>query len=257
MSRRSKQFGQNFIVRGQTARKLVHLTDIGVDEYIYEIGTGLGIITRELARRSRYVESYEIDSGVYHRARERLQSCGTATLLNRDFFRVPLFRTPYVVFGNIPFNRTTATVRKLFLQESEPPRAAWLLVEAGAAGRIACNGRSSILGCLVTARAIPTVLTRVARRDFHPAPRVDAVLLELRTRSDAPDLAWLRRYREYLTRVFSGRHPTVGGNLRNQLARQRWRALAAELDIPRDAVPSALASGQHRQLFLTLERTIF
>ncbi len=60
----SKELGQNFLCDDAQADKLVRLAEVSEGDGVLEIGTGLGILTRALARQARAVTSIEIDAGL-------------------------------------------------------------------------------------------------------------------------------------------------------------------------------------------------
>ena len=60
----SKELGQNFLCDDAQADKLVRLAEVSERDGVLEIGTGLGILTRALARRARVVTTIEIDAGL-------------------------------------------------------------------------------------------------------------------------------------------------------------------------------------------------
>lgn len=76
-----------------------------------EIGAGKGRITRCLAQYSGSVIAYELDPALAARLEGRLPE--NVRLYCADFLTAPLPRTPYKVFANIPFSRTTEILRKL------------------------------------------------------------------------------------------------------------------------------------------------
>lgn len=178
--------GQNFLTSGRTIRRLLACTDIGPEDLVVEIGPGKGHITRELLPRCGRVLAAELDPALCARLRERFAGEARLRLWQGDFLSMPLPREPYKVFANIPFSRTTDILRRL-TQGPNPPVCAWLVVELGAAKRFAGQGKPGLSALALAPFFQVRVAAPVPREQFHPAPRVDAALLELRRRSD-PDL---------------------------------------------------------------------
>lgn len=188
------RISQNFLTGGATIRRLLRLTDIGGNDTVLEIGAGKGHITRQLAERCGRVVSYEIDPALCARLQGALPD--NVSLRRGDFLSAPLPKGDYKVFANIPFSITTAILRKL-TQGDRPPRAAWLIVERGAAIRFCGQGRDTLMSLSLKPWFSARIACQLRREDFHPMPSVDCVLLELRRR-EMPDIpasqraAWLR-----------------------------------------------------------------
>ena len=180
---------QNFLTSQKTISGLLTRTNLSPADTVLEIGAGKGHITRALSRCCGQVISYEIDPQLFHRL------VGTTNknvrLICGDFLKAPLPKTPYKVFANIPFSCTTAILRKLTAAPN-PPLAAWLVVEWGAAKRFCGHPRETQSSLLLRPFFQTRILCTIPRAQFHPSPRVDAALLELRC-SPCPDLPLAQR----------------------------------------------------------------
>ena len=187
---------QNFLTSGTVIRRLLAQTDIGPQDLVVEIGPGKGHITRELLPRCRQVLAAELDPALCARLRERFAGEPRLRLAEGDFLAMPLPRGPDKVFANIPFSRTTDILRRL-TGAAPPPLAAWLVVERGAALRF--QGRAGLAAMSLAPFFQLRVAAAIPRAQFHPSPRVDAALLELRLRP-RPDLPLAQReaFRRFL-----------------------------------------------------------
>lgn len=177
---------QNFLTSGSFIRRLLNHTDICHSDLVVEIGPGKGHITRELLPRCGRVLAAELDPALCARLEERFTNEDRLQLWQGDFFAMPLPREPYKVFSNIPFSRTTDILRRL-TQSPNPPDCAWLVVEMGAAKRFAAQGKPGLSALMLAPFFEVRIAAAIPREQFHPAPRVDAALLELR-RKPEPDL---------------------------------------------------------------------
>lgn len=194
MPKNEYSISQNFLTGRGTIRQLLDLTDLSPADTVLEIGAGKGHITRALAERCGRVLTYEIDPALAARLSGKLPD--NVRLFPADFLRAPLPKGPYKVFANIPFSITTEILRKL-TEAPNPPQAAWLIMEKGAAMRFCGHGRESTASLMLKPWWEARIIHRLRREDFHPMPRVDCVLLELR-RKELPDVP-LREKRQWAT----------------------------------------------------------
>lgn len=190
---------QNFLTGRSEILRLLGLADIDKSDHVLEIGPGRGHITRELLPRCGRLTAVELDPGLCARLRERFAGEGKLTLIEGDFLKRPLPAGEYKVFSNLPFSQTTAMIGRL-TRSGRPPRAAWLIVEWGAARRFAGSGLAALA---IMPYFDVRIAAKIQRTQFHPAPSVDAALLELRQKP-VPDLPWeqQREYRAFLQRAF-------------------------------------------------------
>lgn len=160
----------------RTASSLVRLAGVGPSHLVLDLGAGVGAVTAPLAATGARVVAVERDPGYASRLRRRFAERDNVTVVQGDVREVPLPRRDFHVVANIPFATTAALLRRLVDPRDTRLVAAHLIVEAGAAYRIA----STWLG-----RYEAVVLRRVPRYHFHPAPSVDAAILAI-TRRRAP-----------------------------------------------------------------------
>lgn len=176
---------QNFLTSKRIIERLLRIADIGQTDIVLEIGAGKGHITKALADVGGRVISYEIDRVLYERLAPQLPE--NVKLYCRDFLESALPKKPYKVFANIPFSRTTEILRKLTRTQNLPD-AMWLIMEKGAAKRFCGLPRETLNSLLLKPVFDTKIVYYFRREDFHPAPRVDVVMLELRKKS-IPDIA--------------------------------------------------------------------
>lgn len=194
---------QNFLTSARLIGEMIARAGIRRGDSVVEIGPGKGHITRALLQRGCAVTAVEIDPALCGRLEERFGGEAGFRLVRGDFLGWPLPREgDYAVFSNIPFDGTTAIVRKL-AEAGNPPRSAHLIVEAGAARALCGQPRESLRSLGLKPVFEAEVARRIAREAFHPTPSVDAALLAL-SRRECPDLLprEMAAYRAFLGRCF-------------------------------------------------------
>ena len=194
--------GQNFLTGAGEIRRLLALSDISSQDLVIEIGPGKGHITRELLSCCGKLLAVELDPALCARLAERFAGEPKLSLFRGDFLKMSLPKGKYKVFANIPFSHTTEIIRRL-TQAPNPPTAAWLVVELGAAKRFVGAGRENLSSLSLRPFYQARIAAKISRTQFHPAPRVDAALLELCRRS-GPDLplGQCQSYQVFLERAW-------------------------------------------------------
>lgn len=191
---------QNFLTSRRTIDRLLRLTNIKKWDTVLEIGAGKGHITKALADTCGTVISYEIDSKLYERLEPQLPP--NVVLCHGDFLKCILPKTSYKVFANIPFSITTDIVRKL-TNAGSLPEAMWLIMEKGAAKRFCGLPKDNLNSLLIKPFFDTKIIYHFRREDFHPAPRVDIVMVEFRAKQER-DIRRAERqdYADFLTHSF-------------------------------------------------------
>lgn len=221
---------QNFLTSAPLIRSLIARADLRPGEPVYEIGPGKGHITRQLLAAGLSVRAIELDEGLAAKLKTRFAGENRLSLRQGDFLRTALPKAgDYTVFSNIPFSRTTAILRKL-TGAPNPPRAAWLIVEEGAAKRFCAafgkREKQSLLSLSLRPFFELRVLCSIPPSAFHPAPSCRCALLCVR-RKDRPDLPLSQResFRRFLENARRG-------GLRALLTKRQIAAALKKANLP-------------------------
>ncbi len=192
---------QNFLTSRRTVERLIRKAGLSGQDTVLEIGAGKGHITKLLAEHCKNVIAYEIDPALY--AGLAPQLAPNVQLHHADFLKAALPQQPYKVFANIPFSRTTEIIRKL-TNGVPPPQEMYLVVEEGAAKRFCGQPKENLNSLLLRPFFEAKIIHRFERTDFHPAPRVDCVVLALVCKVQ-PDIALSQRaqYSAFLRYCFA------------------------------------------------------
>jgi len=251
---RQLAFSQNFLTNRRLVDRLLDASGIGPDDTVYDIGAGSGIITERLARRCRHVVAIEQDERLAALLYRRFGRLPSVTVRHADVLRVPLPRTPYKVFANIPFTITTAIVSGL-VTASNPPDDCHLVMQREAAARFAGTPRESLYAVLMKPWFEPSVTHYFRRADFAPAPSVEVVMLRLRKRGPPlVDHAEARLYRDLVTYCFTAWRPSLRHTLRGIFTARQLSRVESVLALDPRATPAEVSFGQWLHLFHEFER---
>lgn len=161
---------------------------------VLEVGPGLGVLTRELARQSGWVAAIELDSQLASILGETLAPFPNVTIVNGDVLQVDPARLlaelspklppgidplQYKVVANLPYYITSLVIRH-FLEASLKPQAMLLMVQKEVAKAIvAAPGEMSILAVSVQFYGKPEIVRYVPAHCFYPTPKVDSAILKI------------------------------------------------------------------------------
>ena len=123
-----KRFGQNFLTNSKALSKIISTAKISKKDHIIEIGPGLGILTRELAKKAKKVTSIELDYKLLPVLKETLAEFKNIKIIQEDALKFTPPKTPYKVVANIPYNITSPLINH-FLQAKNKPSTMTLLVQ--------------------------------------------------------------------------------------------------------------------------------
>ncbi|SHG41945.1 dimethyladenosine transferase [Thermosyntropha lipolytica DSM 11003] len=187
-----KKWGQNFLVDANIVRKIVHSAPITGEDYVVEIGPGLGALTRELALNSKGVMAVDIDTSLKEPLERILAGLDNIRVVFADIMKLDieqklrevfnLSEVPsYKVCANIPYNITTPIIFKL-LEECPHMQSATLMMQKEVAERILAlpgNKDYGLLTVMTAYRAETDFLLDVSRNCFYPKPEVDSRVIRI------------------------------------------------------------------------------
>lgn len=242
--RPTKQRGQNFVIDGNTVRRIVRTSGVGADDVVLEVGPGLGSLTLGLLEVAQRVVAIEIDEVLA----EALPATIAEFAPEKDFevvladamriTEVP-GPAPTALVANLPYNVSVPVLLHLF--ELLPSvRTGLVMVQSEVAHRLAAAPGSKIYG-------VPSVKAawyadvhlagKIGRNVFWPMPNVDSALVAW-TRQEPPrDPAGRAKVFAVVDAAFAQRRKT----LRSTLTHLAGSAAAAE-----DALVAAGVSPQAR-----------
>ncbi len=261
----SKERGQNFLVDGNVAQKVVEAVKPSSEEIVVEIGPGFGAITFGLAERARHVVCIEFDSGIARAFREEYGELAGVTLVEGDALEFDLRRAAegfgvakVVVAGNLPYNLTSPVLRLVIDSRRWVSRAVLMMQKEVADRLLAEPGESeySALTAVVRFHADVRPHFVVRRTCFHPRPAVASRLVELDLDTCPGRQANPELYAAVVHAAFGKRRKMLRGTLTEQavLAGTTVEQLAAETDLDLSRRGETLSVEEFEQLALALER---
>ena len=229
---------QNFVRDPQLIDYLLDRSTILSRDLVLEIGPGTGTITELLAWRCRHVVAVEKDAHLAAYLRGRFHAWPNISIHAADFLRFPLPSVPHKVFANIPYAITTAIVTRLVAGRAAPLDS-YLIVQRDAAARFIGSPRGTLYAALLYPWFAASLVHYFRPSDFHPAPKVESVLLRLHKRGQALVPAMDAQYfRDFVTFAFTAPYPAIRYALRACLGRPLADRMAQAVRLDPTASPS-------------------
>ncbi len=190
-----KKYGQNFLIDTGVLKKIVDAAQITGEDFVLEIGPGIGTMTRYLAERAGKVAAVEIDRELMPILEETLEPYDNVLLINNDILKMDIAALvqeqnagrPIKVVANLPYYITTPIIMGLF-ESHAPLESVTVMVQKEVADRMGEGPGTKDYGALSLAvqyYARPEIMANVPPNCFIPRPGVDSAVIRL-TRHEKP-----------------------------------------------------------------------
>lgn len=190
-----KKFGQNFLIDTHVLEKIIQAAGITKEDFVLEIGPGIGTMTQYLAANAREVAAVEIDRALIPILADTLKDFDNVEVINEDILKVDIRRLteeknggrPIKVVANLPYYITTPIIMGL-LESHVPIESITIMVQKEVADRMRTGPGSKDYGALSLAVQYyvkPEIVANVPPNCFIPRPKVGSAVIRL-TRHKEP-----------------------------------------------------------------------
>ena len=221
-----KKFGQNFLIDSHVLDKIVSAEGITKDDFVLEIGPGIGTMTQYLAASTRKVFAVEIDKALIPILEDTLKEFDNVQVINQDILKVDIKKLaeehndgkPIKVVANLPYYITTPIIMGLF-ESQVPIDSITVMVQKEVADRMKVGPGTKDYGALSLAvqyYAEPYIVANVPPNCFMPRPKVGSAVIRL-TRHEKPpvEVADEKLMFRLIRASFNQRRKTLANGLNN------------------------------------------
>ena len=238
-----KKFGQNFLIDTHVLDKIINAAEITKEDFVLEIGPGIGTMTQYLACAAREVYAVEIDKALIPILEDTLQDYDNVTVLNEDILKVDIRKLaeehnqgkPIKVVANLPYYITTPSIMGLF-EEHVPIESITVMVQKEVADRMQVGPGTKDYGALSLAvqyYAEPYIVANVPPNCFMPRPKVGSAVIRLTRHKEASVKTVDEKLMFRLIRAsFNQRRKTLVNSLKN----------SPELSFSKEEIQAAIAA---------------
>lgn len=236
-----KKFGQNFLIDEHVLDKIIRAAEITKDDYVLEIGPGIGTMTQYLACAAREVTAVEIDRALIPILEDTLKEYDNVSIINEDILKVDIAalakekngRRPIKVVANLPYYITTPIIMGLF-ESHVPLESITVMVQKEVADRMQVGPGTKDYGALSLAvqyYAEPYIVANVPPNCFMPRPAVGSAVIRLTRHQKPPVEVMDEKLMFLLIRAsFNQRRKTLANGLKN----------SGELNLSKEVITAAI-----------------
>ncbi len=221
-----KKFGQNFLIDTHVLERIIDEAGITKDDFVIEIGPGIGTMTQYLCEAAGAVAAVEIDKNLIPILADTLSEYDNVEVIHNDILKVDITALaneknggrPIKVVANLPYYITTPIIMGLF-ESHVPIESITVMVQKEVADRMQCGPGSKDYGALSLAvqyYAKPEIVATVPPNCFMPRPNVGSAVIRLTRHESAPvDVSDERLMFRLIRASFNQRRKTLVNGLKN------------------------------------------
>ena len=258
-----KKFGQNFLIDERVLEKIISAAEVNKDDFVLEIGPGIGTMTQYLAENAREVMAVEIDKNLIPILSDTLSAYDNVSILNADILKVDIAKIveeknggkPVKVVANLPYYITTPIIMGLF-ESHVPIDSITVMVQKEVADRMQSGPGTKDYGALSLAvqyYAKPYIVANVPPNCFMPRPKVGSAVIRLTRHQNPPVQAKDEKLMFRIIRAsFNQRRKTLANGLKNsqelQFTKEQVEQAITECGLPLNIRGEALTLEQFAKL---------
>lgn len=225
----SKGLGQNFLINPSVCPKIAEQGNAKKGFGIIEIGTGIGVLTAELAKRADKVVAIEIDDRLIPILEDTLSEFENVKIINEDVLKTDLSKIieenfkglDVAVCANLPYYITSPVLMKL-LESRLRIKSVTVMVQKEAGKRLCADMGTRDMGAVTVAVnyfSKPKILFDVSRGSFMPSPNVDSCVVRFDIKEETPKGVEDEKFFFKVVRgAFSQRRKTLANSVTSALA---------------------------------------
>lgn len=258
-----KKFGQNFLIDTRVLEEIIDAAEITKDDFVLEIGPGIGTMTQYLCEAAREVVAVEIDTNLIPILKDTLSAYDNVEVLNQDILKVDIAslakernnNRPIKVVANLPYYITTPIIMGLF-ESHVPIDSITIMVQKEVADRMQEGPGSKEYGALSLAvqyYAKPEIVVNVPPSCFMPQPKVGSAVIRLIRHEQSPvEVEDEKLMFQVIRASFNQRRKTLANGLNNfgsfGLSKEEIQSCIEELGVPVNIRGEALSLEQFAEL---------
>ena len=259
----AKKFGQNFLIDTHVLDKIVRAAEITPEDYVLEIGPGIGTLTQYLCESAKHVFAVEIDDNLIPILQDTLSAYDNVTVIHNDVLKLDINKLVeekcegkrIKVVANLPYYITTPIIMGLF-ESHVPIDSITIMVQREVADRMQVGSGTKDYGALSLAvqyYAKPEIVANVPPNCFIPRPNVGSAVIRLDRYAEPPVQTLDEQFMFSVIRAsFNQRRKTLVNGLSNapglNVSKEKIKEMLARMELSETVRGETLTLEQFAQL---------
>jgi 16S rRNA (adenine1518-N6/adenine1519-N6)-dimethyltransferase len=195
-----KLLGQHFLNSQSIAESIVSEAKITKNDVVYEIGTGLGVLTPLLCQKAKKVISVDADENLIKNARDKLSDFENLILKSGDGFKK---KDSFSIFvSNLPYSKSKDAIE--WLAQRTFSHGVIMVQKEFAEKLVAKSKNRKAISIIATHAFDIEKIFNVGKNNFSPPPKVDSIILKITKKTDVD-----KKLIFTINEIFSYRRKTV------------------------------------------------
>jgi 16S rRNA (adenine1518-N6/adenine1519-N6)-dimethyltransferase len=206
----NKNLGQNYLIDKNKRDQIIGFAEISDEDTVLEIGTGIGTLTLELAKKAKKVIAIEQDANIANILSDRLkkEKIDNVELINDDALNVDFPKFNKIV-SNLPYQISSPITFKFLNYDFD---LAILMYQKEFAERM--NGEVgtkdySRLSAMLYFKCNVETLTDVSAESFIPKPKIDSTVVKLTPKENKISDDDFKIYSNFTKALFQHRNKKI------------------------------------------------
>jgi 16S rRNA (adenine1518-N6/adenine1519-N6)-dimethyltransferase len=170
-----KLLGQHFLNSKSIAEFIVKEARISKTDVVFEIGTGLGILTPLLCKNAQKVISIDADENLIKKAKSKFTRFNNLILKSGDGFKQ---KDEFSIFvSNLPYSKSKDAIE--WLAQNSFSHGVIMVQKEFAEKLVATSKNRRSISIIATHAFNIEKISNVGRNNFSPPPKIDSVILKI------------------------------------------------------------------------------
>ena len=244
-----KDYGQNFLVEPLIAEKIVDALEVNNDDYVLEIGPGLGSLTHFLYQKSK-LDVCDIDSRMIDFLKIFYKE--DINYILNDVRKIDVSSYSKII-GNLPYNITTELVT--FLLMNSNAKRMILMCQSEAFNRFYdLEGENyGPVSVMLHLLGTPKKILTVKPGSFYPAPKCNSLVFSFDLEPVIDKETVIKVYKMCKS-IFLNRRKTILNNLSHLVNKDKASLILKELNIEENRRPETISPTEYLQMFVLVNK---
>lgn len=218
--------GQNFLKDKNILKKIAESIEMQDKDFIFEIGAGHGELTQELMQlinisklKNVKILAIEKDKKLFKELKKKFKN-KNLKLINKDVLKIipkikqflPQNENDFKIIGNIPYYITGKILRQISDLKNKPKICVFTLQKEVGERILSLTPKLNKLSAIINFWAETELILKINKKYFYPQPKVDSVVLKLKTKKNISEISELKYY-ETVNILFKQPRKTILNNL--------------------------------------------